>query len=80
MNLQYADYFNTGIIPEGLSKEILIADSLGMWACIMAGTKPPTEFGKVMAEVSSILDISATPENLSDYADKYILNVKEEIK
>ncbi len=31
MSLQYADYFNTGIIPEGLSKEMLVVDSLGMW-------------------------------------------------
>jgi hypothetical protein len=36
----------------------------------------PKEFGKVMAKVSSILNIIATPENLSDYADKYILNLK----
>lgn len=80
MNLQYADYFNTGIIPKGLSKEKLVADSLGMWGCIMAGTEVPKNFGKIMVEISSILDISATAENLSDYADKYILNNKEEIK
>ena len=66
----FPEIFITGKLPENWTQKSLVADALCGWACCMGGAKPPEKFGEGMVLIGSKLGISATPDNISKFADK----------
>lgn len=67
--LIFPEIFITGIMPQGATKESLLADGLSGWGCVMGGSELPKNFGIGMALVSSVLG-TAVPEELLKLADE----------
>jgi hypothetical protein len=68
--MEYPDIFNSNKLPDGINKKKLIADLLCAWANCMSGIKPPDSFSNIMAQASTLLGSSATPDNLMKLADE----------
>jgi len=68
----FPEIFITGELPQGWSKDSLLADGLCGWACCMAGCEPPRKFGAGMALIGQELG-TANPDGLSELADKVLL-------
>ena len=63
----YPEIFITG--KTGITNEALLcAIAFEGWACCMAGTKQPDNFGVGMAAISDILGIVCTPDELDKFA------------
>jgi hypothetical protein len=67
--MMFSSISTSGKISREATKNEICANALNDWACCIAGSKPPENFGFGMAEVGSILGIPATPDELMKYAD-----------
>lgn len=52
------------------SDNLLLAQALTAWGHIMAGNKPPSNFGDVMATIAQRLNVAGTPDSLMALANK----------
>lgn len=68
----FGDVFHTGKLPEGWTKETLVADALNGWACCICGEKAPEKFGEGMVLIGKTLGIDPMPENLNKMADEIL--------
>lgn len=71
MAVIFPEIFITAKLPQGWTRESLIADGLCAWANCMCGNKPPENFGKGMALIYEQVG-AATPDELLLLANKKI--------
>lgn len=67
MNIIWPDIFITGTIPADRSDAALCADALSAWANARMD-KAPENFGNVMAEIATRLNVVGTPESFRQWA------------
>ena len=78
MKLDFPEILETGIMPVKYKSlptdernRALCADGLVGWAHCMIGQEPPKKFGEGMVIIGQTLNISASSDSLSDYADTF---------
>ena len=79
MGMQYSEISITGQLPENVNnypedqyKAWVCSKALCDWGICMMGAKLPEKFGEGMVQVGKLLGVSAAPESLKEYGNKFI--------
>ncbi len=70
MDYLFSEISEAGKLPETPNTKMVLASALCDWGCVIAGAKPPENFGRGMAAVGAFLGVSPTPSGLMELAKK----------